>query len=142
MDDKHLREALRQITQEDIPEVNLLKNIQDELTVPRRKLPTFRALRLAGAALIMLTVSAVAYGVFQGMGGDPGLEAAQEANLVTIVNQSQTVDGVTLTLNWAYVDAYRVAIGYSIEGRPDEHIPSYRATSPTLQTAFIWAAVG
>lgn len=45
----------------------------------------------------------------------PVWTAIQESGLVGEVGQTQTIDNVTITLNWAYVDTQRLAVNYTIE---------------------------
>jgi hypothetical protein len=46
---------------------------------------------------------------------DPVLEAARAAGLITTINKSKTIDDVTLTLDWAYADVQRIALGYTVQ---------------------------
>ncbi len=46
---------------------------------------------------------------------NPIWTAAQQADLVSEIGQSQTIGDVTLTLNWAYVDPQRLAVNYTVE---------------------------
>ena len=48
----------------------------------------------------------------------PGLPTLEPALTPTMV-ASQSVEGVTVTLDWVFVDALRAAIGYTITGLPD-----------------------
>jgi len=99
--------------------MNLLPQIHTQLErVSRRS----RGLTLLLTVIIMFGVVTAVYAVVNGqIGLDPGMEGVDAANLVTDLNLSQTVDGVTLTLEWAYIDAHRVVMGYNIvapEGSP------------------------
>ncbi|MBE2266751.1 MAG: DUF4179 domain-containing protein, partial [Anaerolinea sp.] len=86
--------------------MNLLPQIHTQLErVSRRS----RGLTLLLTVIIMFGVVTAVYAVVNGqIGLDPGMEGVDAANLVTDLNLSQTVDGVTLTLEWAYIDAHRV----------------------------------
>ena len=46
---------------------------------------------------------------------DPGLESVDLSELGQTVNLSQTVDSTTVTLEWAYADANRITLAFSIE---------------------------
>jgi hypothetical protein len=48
--------------------------------------------------------------------------AAQDAKLVSEIGQSQTIGGVTLTLNWVYVDPQRLAVNYTVETTEDQNV--------------------
>jgi hypothetical protein len=45
---------------------------------------------------------------------DRGLEAVRAANLGVFPNQSQTIGDTTVTLNWVYADAHRIALNYEV----------------------------
>jgi len=92
--------------------------VQEQLqrTKPRR---AFRATRLGWAAVavaLSLTISAATYAFYQlRQDDDPGLTEIQDKNLVTEIGQSVTIDDVTVTLDWAYADAHRIALSYRLE---------------------------
>lgn len=52
----------------------------------------------------------------------PGLAGAQAAGLLWPVGQTQTRGSVTMTLDWAYADLNRLAIGYTITGVSEDQI--------------------
>jgi hypothetical protein len=43
-----------------------------------------------------------------------GIEGARSAGLITQLNQSQTIDGITVKLNYAYADGSRILVNYSV----------------------------
>ncbi|MBE3145317.1 MAG: DUF4179 domain-containing protein, partial [Planctomycetes bacterium] len=47
---------------------------------------------------------------------DPGLESAQLKARGQEINQANTINGFTVTLQWVYADDNRVALGFSIQG--------------------------
>ncbi|MCZ7544229.1 MAG: DUF4179 domain-containing protein [Anaerolineae bacterium] len=49
---------------------------------------------------------------------DAGLRAVFESDLGTELNLSQTIDGYTVTLEWAYADGNRLTVAYTIAGAP------------------------
>lgn len=114
MNDKQLKQLLTQIAEKEIPDdMDLWKPIQAQLegqTVTRK--PMLRLVRLAVAIAILLLVSLISYAVYQNNIGDPGLSGAEEADLLTYIEESQTIDDVTVTLTWAYADEHRIALTY------------------------------
>ncbi|MCZ7541054.1 MAG: DUF4179 domain-containing protein [Anaerolineae bacterium] len=120
MNERHIRQALVDIAEQEIPDTmaSLWPAVQEQLQMkkPRRVL---RATRLGWVALIValsLTISAATYAFYQlRQDGDPGLTEIQDKNLVTEIGQSVTLDGVTVTLDWAYADAHRIALAYRLE---------------------------
>ena len=101
-----------------------------------RVMPTTRL----GWAFLVLTLflafGAVTYAVapiverlFQ---QEAGLRHVEQANLVQELNLSQTVDGVTVTLERAYADANRIVVGFTIK---DPHGQRYDAHHLTLTDA-------
>lgn len=114
MNDNQLKQLLRQIAERDIPDdIDLWQPIQTQLEgQPMRTQPTFRLIRLAIAVVILLLVSLISYAVYQNSIHDPGLSGAKAADLFTYLDISQTADDVTVTLNWAYADAHRIALSY------------------------------
>ena len=47
---------------------------------------------------------------------DPGLQGASEADLVTVLNLKQTIDGQTVTLDYAYADSNRISFSITASG--------------------------
>jgi hypothetical protein len=145
-----IRQSLREIAHEEIPDtMNLLPVIQEGAALAARKSRRSRGLSLLLLAVLCLGAGAGVYalaGAQQQV--DPGLAGVAEADLVTTVNASQTIDDVTLTLEWAYADASRIAIGYSVtapEGAEDDLYPAaYRITDAgdSFSLAGNWAEGG
>ncbi len=114
-----ITQSLRETAREEIPEtMNLLPEIHSQLAGVRRR---SRGLSLLIVMLLMFGVGTTVFAVVSSQIGDPGLEGARTNHLITDVNQTQTIDGVTVTLEWAYADAQRLAFGYSITA-PEENI--------------------
>lgn len=128
MDDKRIHDLLNDYAKKEIPDdMNLWNDLKSELMLPGRATRN-RSLSLVLAILIMLGAALAVYAVVnQQITGDLGVEGAREANLVTDLNLSQTIDGVTLTLAWAYADASRLAFGYSITAPEGQGGTSYQA---------------
>lgn len=59
---------------------------------------------------------------------DAGIQGALDAEMVTVVEESQTFDDKTLTLHWVYADVNRFALSYTISGL--ENPPEGDMTSP------------
>lgn len=106
----------------------------------------FRTNRLASfGSVLLLCVLSAAYGVSLAQeqpdslltpeelfGMDIGLIGVYEAALGTDLDLSQTEDGFTVTLGWAYADANRMAITYTITAPPG---PEYTNLSAYPQVA-------
>jgi hypothetical protein len=69
-----------------------------------------RPLRLVAGLVLCLVAVTTVYAVVQFRTQDPGLED----EMITPINLSQTVGDMTFTVDWAYADANRIALGYSI----------------------------
>jgi hypothetical protein len=71
--------------------------------------------RISPLIIVLVLIAAwAAPSKAQPLNDDPGLEAVRAANLGVFVNQSQTVGDTTITLNWVYADAYRIALNYEV----------------------------
>lgn len=79
--------------------------------------------RWAGAAAIVLLLGVVTTALMQGIIDlDPGLRGERAVDLVTPLDASQTRGERTITLNWGYADANRLALNYTLRdaAHPDE----------------------
>lgn len=95
-------------------------------------MPTTRLGWTALALVLCLAVGTVAYAalpllnrVFQ---MDAGLRQVDQADLVQQLHLSQTVDGVTVTLERAYADANRIVVGYTIKAPNGQRYEARRLT--------------
>ncbi len=115
MDERQLRQTLHTLAQQEVSDdMNLWPKIHDELITPRHVRPALRLGRLAAVLALLLMVAAAAYAVDRLLQtGDPGLDALQQANLITELGLTQTQGAVTVTLEYAYADANRISIVYS-----------------------------
>lgn len=90
--------------------------------LPQVLVPTTRLAWAGMVVAALLIFSAVAYAgvpaVRQLFQQEPGLQHVEQAGLVQQLNLSQTVNGVTFTLERAYADANRITVGYSVK-HPD-----------------------
>ncbi len=119
---QELQQILDAIAGEEIPEtMNLWQDIRDRVTVPAAQ-PVRPVLRLSKVVLllgILLIASTAAYAVYQAAqhGGDQGIMGVSEANLITDLNLTQTLEDadVNITLKWAYADGHRIALGWEVD---------------------------
>ena len=102
---------------------------------PSRWARVVPATRLGWAFLalaLFLAFGAVAYAVPPVVGQlfrqESGLRYLEHANLVQELNLSQTVDGVTVTLERAYADANRTVMGFTIKGPNGERFEARHLT--------------
>ena len=113
MDDQTLRKTLTQLGEQEIPDdMDLIPNVREQLQTTRR-ISQMRSMRVAAvmtALLIFSTMTVAAAVVLYEQSDDPGLEAADEQGLFTELNQSQTVNDMTVELLRGYADANRVAL--------------------------------
>ena len=92
-------------------------------------------------AIAILAITSIAYALYRWI-GDPGLQSVQDAGLITdlditaqptilptltpvspppaaaLLGESQSLEGVSLTLDWAYLDESRLALGMSYSTLP------------------------
>lgn len=132
MDDRLMKKRLLQeITHQEIPEPmpSLWPALRRQLEPPSRR-PILRLTRIgwiAAMLVLSLTLAAGTYAfVLHGDNGDPGMQQIEDDELVTFIGQSVTIDDITVTLNWAYADAHRIALNYDIEG----HSPYTEGNQP------------
>lgn len=115
MDEHQIKQAIQTIARQEVSDnMDLWPMIQSGLEAPRRQRPALRLGRLAAALLILLVAGAAVYAVDRLLQtGDPGLDALQNANLVTELGLTQTQNGISVTLEYAYADANRISIVYT-----------------------------
>jgi hypothetical protein len=94
----------------------------------QRAWPVAMPRRLAAACVAMLAVLALGGGVYALTGGldhvlhsDPGAQQAALADLGRPFDLARSADGFTVTLRWAYADANRVIVGYTVAGPEGRH---------------------
>jgi len=139
MNEQRITETLRRIARQGVPDsVDLWPAIKAQLK-PRRRPSRWGRLmpttRLGWAFLILtliLAFGAVAYAVSPAVGQlfqqESGLQHVEQANLVQELNLSQTVDGITVTVERAYADANRIVIGFTIKTPGDQRYEVRRLT--------------
>lgn len=118
---------LAEILERDIgPTINLWPAVQQRVggsSQPRKTIP--RVAWAAGIALVVLlgaaTVAVALSNMDRAAAVDEGVDAIYKSGLVTSVNQAQTIDGVTVTLDWVYADPMRVVVAYSTDAGQHEN---------------------
>lgn len=120
MDERLISQALQDAARKDIPDdMELWPEVQARLGRATRTAARSRLSWVAVAILAMLAVSVVAYAaslLLQGGYLDPGMQGASEADLVTVLNMSKTIDGQTITLDYAYADSNRISFSLTASG--------------------------
>lgn len=135
-DSQALQRLLTEIATEEIPHVNLMSRFGS----PPRRRPQ-PALTLAKIALVvigLLAATVAAYAIYQTLtGGDPGLDAMNEADRITFFSESKPLVGpnaeeynLVATLDYGYADANRITISYSVSGEADSAFNLW--SNPTL----------
>jgi len=134
---ERLSPILYEIAAEGVPNSrDLWPSIRAHLKPNRRRvrLAALRpATRLGWAVLALatiLTVSTVAYAVVPVVSRlfqqEVGLRDVEQAGLSQTIDRSQTIDGITVTLEQGYADANRIVVGYTISSsdgqRYDPHV--------------------
>jgi len=142
MKKQQVTKILREIAEQEVPDnVDLWPAIRARVQPQRRSsrwAQLMPATRLGWAFLalaLFLTFGAVTYAVapvvsrlFQ---QEAGLRHVEQANLVQELNLSQTIDGVTVTLERAYADANRIVIGFTIKDPNGQRYDAYRRLTLT-----------
>jgi|GEM_PF-1784054 len=112
MDKQDIQHYLYEIAEEEIPDVDLLPEIQKQLKKqsPPSTRMVFTLARAATVFVLLLTVSAVlGYAYYQNI----HIPATIPRDLITELNMEQTIDDMTVTLDWAYADAHHMALEIS-----------------------------
>ena len=143
-------ELLDWVMQDRVPaHVNLSDRVMKKAASrPLRTLnPQLRAASIILALAALIFVSSVGFAIYR-LVLDPGLQAVQNAGLVSTqgatalptleatsepsvppqavtVAQSQTIESVTLTLNWVYLDSTRFLSGLSFDALPEGISPGF-----------------
>lgn len=122
MHNDNLHTLLDEIARQEVEStMNLWPNLQDQLRHvphPSHRASLLRKVTVAVVVCLILVVSAVAY-VFSQDGGDksdPGIEGAKNSGLITEVEQSQSIEGIDVTLHWVYADTERVVANFGVTG--------------------------
>lgn len=135
MDEHQFKQVLRAIAHEEVSaDMDRWDEIKAKLNgVPKSSYsrPSKQVVRLLLVAILIIVFSASAYAVYQNNNPHfPGVDGARQAELVTELNLSQTVDNVTVTLLWAYADDTQITIEFETHFT-DENGTSFQATGDT-----------
>ena len=93
--------------------------MQAQLGSVSRRAARSRVTWVVAAILALLAMSAIAYAAarfLQGQRLDPGLQGANESDLLTELNLTKTVNGQTVTLDYAYADSNRISYSVTLNG--------------------------
>lgn len=129
--EQQVQRALRSCAEQAIPEtLDLWPRIRAQTTasqpaIQRAPVRVLHLQRMSIALLLILLLSGVGCATsvvlrkafFE---GDRGLSDVEHAGLFHEVNQSQTIDDVTVTVQRVYLDARRLAIGLTVHGAEDK----------------------
>ncbi len=139
MNEQRIIQALHESAEQAIPaDLDLWPTIQARLQPQQRPSRWMRLIpttRLGWALLILalfLALGAAAYTVdpavsklFQQM---VGLRHVEQTKLVQELDLTQTIDGVTVTLQRAYADTNQIVVGYTIKSSDGQRYDAYQAT--------------
>ncbi|HIE38809.1 MAG TPA: DUF4179 domain-containing protein [Anaerolineae bacterium] len=153
MEETQVAQILHEIARQQVPDdVDLWPAIRAQVQ-PRRPLslwarlrPTTRLGWISLALVLSLAWGAVAYAVAPVMDRlfqqETGLQHVEQAGLVRELDLSQTVEGVTVTLERAYADANRVVVGFTVSGPDGQRYDPYRVTLVGTDGAALPLATG
>jgi hypothetical protein len=128
MDEKRLKHFLTQRAEQEIPDtMDIRSKVHDRLGTPApTRAPFFSRLSLKWAAAlvaVLIASTGAAYALMQTLfQPDPGLRTVQAENQIVQLGQTQSLpveDPLTrldITLDYAYADANRIAVGYHVTG--------------------------
>jgi hypothetical protein len=126
MNERQIGQSLHELARQAVPDdLDLWPAIRARVTPRHRSrwvqlMPTARLSRVLLALALCLAFGVGAWAVSPIVDRlfrvDPGLDHVGQAGLGQDLALSQTVDGVTVTLERAYADANRIAIGLTVRG--------------------------
>jgi len=142
MDEHTIQQDIHDILTEEIPDdMNILPDIHKQLQQSSRSRvrPMLTLSRVAAVIAIFVLVSAGGYALFQRNLVSKDIPQQR----ITDINETQTIEDVEVTLNWAYADAHRLALAYSMEfPRMDNFINSPVITLETADGLELMPAFG
>lgn len=120
MSDEQIKQAMKRIAENDIgDDMNRWEDIYRKLDVPKpravRQLSRLAAM-VAVTALGLVLTGLSAYAFYRYAQSDGGLNAVDDAGLAQEINISQTIDGITVTVERAYIDSNRFAVWFNVVG--------------------------
>lgn len=134
MKEQQVAQILAGIAEDDVPAtLDLWPAIRAQVQPRRgssRRAHRIPVTRLGWAGLLLgalLLFGGVAYALNPALGQVlrvffPGWQHIEEAHLAQEINLSQTLDGVTVTLERVYADANQIVIGYTVKGLADQNL--------------------
>lgn len=102
------------------------------LVMKRHRFPVRAAVIAAVLVLVAGTALAVAPWIRQLLQGDPGMASVYDEGQGIPLHLSQTIDGYTVTLEWAYADGNRLTLAYTITGLPGVQYTNLETDSVNL----------
>lgn len=124
MKKEHINQILHEISKEEVPnDLDIWPVIQTRLQPQRLRKASFipATVRLGwiGVGLLfLLLVSGIVYAlnpiIHDLLVTDPGLNNVESKGLGYSLNLNQTIDKVTVILNWVYVDENRITVAYLV----------------------------
>jgi hypothetical protein len=142
MKEQQVTHILQELAEQEVPaNLDLWPTIQARVQPQRRSsrwaqwMPATRLGWAFMALVLCLAFGAVAYAVVPVVSRlfqqEAGLRHIEQANLVQELNLSQTIDGVTVTLERAYADANRIVVGFTIKGPNGQRYDPYHRLTLT-----------
>ena len=155
MDEKKLSQMIKEVNAYHIPDdVDIWDKVKREIKVKqtpyfkgasRHMLTSVQPRRYgklsARVAAILIAVLTFGIGVVIAMNTviqrfiqqDAGLQAIYQQGLGYEIGISQTIDGFTVTLEWAYADSNRLTLAYTIQGYPSVQYTNLLSDVGTLR---------
>lgn len=121
MDEKNLYHVLDNIGKRNMPDtLDILPRIQKQIAHSKTQYSSRwyqqPAKLIASAMACLLFVTTTVFAITQWSIHDPALHE----DMLTEIGLSQTINGTTVDLEWAYADANRIVLSYSISGEAGE----------------------
>lgn len=119
MDKHNIQQDINNILQEEIPDdMNILPEIHERLQRQANSShqPFMTFSKIAAVIAIFVIVSAGGYALIQ----YSLVSNSIPEQIITDISETQIIEGVEVTLNWAYADAHRIALAYSMEYLPTD----------------------
>lgn len=121
MDEKNLYQALDNIGKRNMPDtLDILPAVQKQVMLRKQRYPSRwyqQSTKLVASVMTcLLLVATTVYAATQWSVHDPALRE----DMFTEIGLSQTIDDTTVHLEWAYADANRIVLSYSITDEAGE----------------------
>jgi|YNPNPStandDraft_1061719.scaffolds.fasta_scaffold40092_2 hypothetical protein len=150
MDKRYLKQTLLELATQAVPDdLDLWPAIRERLAHRPQRAPQTRpipaarlswlGIALAALLVLSLTAYATAPALSRLLQRDDRLKHTDLARLSQPLDLSQTIGPVTITLQWAYADADRVLIGYTLHSADGRRFEPYGETlTEATGIAFQW----